>query len=336
MATSVIKLVSLAKFPTKQANNVFSGPLYKTKNDHIKSMTNKISIHHEQVKNVREIDNFNASKNLMPSWKQVVVKQRREDYVKTIGNYTQALLLSNQWDNKSINVLNNVWEQLYKRDIVQTNHPLMYGENFTSDEWIYTGRCDEFESKYNMKFLTPYLEKWRSQTNYNFYPLFNTIRTFKQFNITDYSATGAVLAVKRNEIANNANNNITFIKSDIKLIDFCKKLTTKLDNGKSLNRLFPKYNFYAVMPFDKPAAWWLDSMHLAAQEIEGGVEFIKNYNEGSVFEYFDSLIGKQIQNHPLVDKCGHSGMTFVWTFSNINLIYKNGWTDWIQKKTNNI
>lgn len=329
MSFQLVKLVSLSRLPSNQVNGVSTGPVYKFKSEHITSLNDKVANCRMDIKQVRSIDNFNRSNNLMPSWKSVKFQLRQEEYVRNIGKYTEPLLLSKDWNVKTIGVLNNVWKKLYEKNIVQSNHPILTCD----EEWMTTCNYVEGNKRHNLEFLTNQLVYWKTHTHLNFNPLFNAIRTFKQLNVTDFSATGSLLTVNRNTFANMINNNIIEIKNDIVKIEFYKKLKLNVNNEISFNRLFTAYDFESVFPYDKLSASCLDAMHKAATQIEGGVEFIKNSN-GSCYTYFDNPIGKQIISHRLVDKCGHSGMTFIWTVSNLCNIYKTGWDSWVNKMYN--
>lgn len=323
----IVKLKFPSNFPTKLVNNAYKGipDSLGSQDLNFIGLDRKIGIHHKLNNNVIEIDDFNKSKKLMPNKKQVRVTYRNEDYVRNIGKFTEPLLLSKDWDNKTISIVNNVWEKLYKDGIIVWDHQIFD----CCDEWMYTGKYEECHKKYDLD-LDNYLKQWRDHSQFNFHPLFDTIKTMKTFNVTDFSATGLILANKRNGLVDNVNYNIETIKRDVERIKFHKTLKTKKAKGIPLDRIFLAFDFESIFPYEPSSAWWLDCLHKAIMEIEGGEEFIKNFN-GDIYGYFDSPIGKKISSHPLVEECGHSGMTFLWTIYILNRIYNLGWEAWLKE-----
>lgn len=329
MAFKNIKLISLSHTPERLIKSVHKGSQYQLKQLDLKTISQKLAVTQVLTRNVVEIDNFNESKDLMPNWKQVQVQYRKENYTKNVGKYTEPLLLSKDWNNKMIGIVNDVWEVLYQQDVIQLDHPMFTRKTFDDDEWVYNGNPKEFEQKYDLPFLVHHLKKWSYETDHNFYPLLVTIGTLKRFNVTDYSAIGYLLTTKRNNLANAINDNVKMIKNDIEMVNFFKKLSRDIKKGIPLHIIFPPYDFDRIFPYDKSGAWWMDSMHRVIVEL-GAVEFIKNSN-GNIYSYFNSHLGHQISNHPSIEKCGHTGFTFSWCIGNLRVIYKDGWNSWVNQ-----
>lgn len=331
----LIKLKQFVELPTKNINGVVIGTQYKNKAQDVANLTERIVHHHNLIKGVAAIDGFNWSKNRMVDCEQVMAQYRNEPYCENIEQYTEPLLINPVWEAKTLEIVNNVWTTLYNKNIIQSDHPLFIKDDYSyiNDKWMYTANHEDFKQIYSLDYIHEHLIKWRQATSLNFYPIFNTIRTLKKFNVADYSATSSLLTIERNDIVGNINNNIKNINRDINVIEYNMKIKTHIDQGKSMRELFPPYNFESVL-LCKESAWYLDSMHKAALEIQGGVEFLKNFDGTN--SYFNHPIGIQITKHPLVEKCGHSDKSFAWTALNLSYIYKNGWNSWTGEFSNNV
>jgi hypothetical protein len=330
MSCKIIKLVPLANLPNKLIDTACKGTSYLSKQKDIDNLDKKIADYDKLIENIREIDKFNNYNNLMSNWKQVKINYRNEQYTKNVGKYTEPLILSPDWNNESIKTINNIWDILYDKNMIQSDHHL-FARNILNDAyWIYNNNYKNFEIKYGLQILTKHLKNWGNKTNHNFYPVFNTIETLKRFNISDFSATGLLLTEKRNRMAHSVKKNIDFIKEDINAIEFSKKLKCDIKKGKHIEDMFTIDDLISVFPYDKHYALWLHSMHNAILSIDGGIAFIENY-DGNMYEYFDSPIGKKIENHPLVLECGHTGFTFSWCVINLAFIYNNNWILWVKK-----
>jgi len=116
-----------------------------------------------------------------------------------------------------------------------------------------------------------------------------------------------------------------------RLLAFNTSLRQYATKANPINPIKP-FDFKQAMPYQKAEAWWLDSMHKAVSETEERKDFIKNYmtSRENTYSYFNHPTGQEIMKHPLVNKCGHTGMTFAYTVHMISSIYNNGWDNWMK------
>jgi hypothetical protein len=96
-----------------------------------------------------------------------------------------------------------------------------------------------------------------------------------------------------------------------------------IDKLNGAHRYFTPNHFESLKSHLDPEWMWLRDMHIALKNIEGGIDFVKNYND-DVYALAHYNIGEQIVKHSLIEKNRHSGRTFGWTFNTLRYIYNNG------------
>ena len=154
---------------------------------------------------IQDIDHFNRENGLMSSYKQVLLRKRNEPYIRNINKFIEPLnKIQHIWTYDSLNILSKTWTALYDNNMIE--HDFLDDEN-----WIYQADMNLFKQKYYLNFMIPQLERWTKINSSNFFPLFNTIKNFKDYNISNYSATSKILTPERNNLANKFN--IANIKS---------------------------------------------------------------------------------------------------------------------------
>jgi hypothetical protein len=92
--------------------------------------------------NIRNIDEFNKQKKLMPTKKQIIIKKSQGNLPMDISEYTRPIgKLGNLGSN--VAYLNLFWEIAIKQNIL--HHQIFNPEN----NWIMTGNISEFIEEYN-------------------------------------------------------------------------------------------------------------------------------------------------------------------------------------------
>lgn len=126
-----------------------------------------------------------------------------------------------------------------------------------------------------------------------------------------------------NHDANDIKDSLETLKDDLRLEDVV--LAQGFDDLDFLNS-FPEYDFNNVFK-DNLSRLVLSTMHEAILQIPGAKEWV--IEDGSSRSK-DKMLW-QITGHPLVEKCGHTGMSVSWALSNLKAIYTNGWKFWVQQ-----
>jgi hypothetical protein len=130
----------------------------------------------------------------------------------------------------------------------------------------------------------------------------------------------------------------------LKVLKEHKKNIDALNSTIKMKKLVESENIveydFKTLKFEYKDGWlWLKNIHEAAHSIEGGTDFIKNFEEGyflmmnDIFYYslsgysliMNSEIGKKIVDHPLVQSNGHSEGRVLWAFYKLQSLYRNGW-----------
>lgn len=325
MATSLLRLKTLSRVPTKDIKLANNGLSYPNKPMDLKDLNHRVFRHKEMVLNVMSIDTFNNSKKLMPNWKQVMAKYRNEPFFGNIGIYTEPLLLSNDWSSKHVNILNRVWSELYNKNAIDE---FVDNSDDFFDDWVCTSDIEGFKKKYDYgNFLIPYLEQWKFNGPWNFRLLFTALRNFKKFNVTDFSATGSSLVPKRNQLVEGANWQVEMIVKDVERIEFYKTVSNKKSDLRHFN-----FDFYGRESSYDGSGDWLRAMHIAATETLGGIEFIRDYNDD--LSYLEHSTGQAIIQHPRVAEQCDTSWSQGWAIRKLSHIYKNDWNTWRQKNHN--
>jgi len=330
MATQLLKLKKINSFPRRSVIDSFTGVNYYNKSKDLNELTSDIKIYNSTLDKIINIDTFNHNKKLRPNWKQVIVKYRNEPYIHNLDTYLQPLTsLTNEWNDKTISIVNEIWGELYKREIIQGHHPLLTG---IMEEWMGTGDINRFNYKYNMDYLTKHLSQWKNNSYYNFYPLFSLLVTMKKYNIKDYSATGLILTTYRNRLVDNCNHMIDNINHQADKIKFYKDIKLSMNQGVEIGDMFTPFNFEAVYPYCKVSSWLLNNMYQVVANTVGGIEWVKKY-DGKFMSLYnnDDPVVKLILDHPKITENGHSGASLYWTLSNLQEIYTKGWNKWVQE-----
>jgi len=323
MSTHLIKLKNLTKISNSKIQKIREGTEYNFKSEDIYHLNKKVIKCDTIKEKIYAIDQFNMDKKLMPNKKQVMIKRKNESHIPSIGNYTEQLLMLNTWDPKSINLVNELWEISYKNELL--NHPAFRDDS----QWVFTCNIDDFLGKYDNEKIGNVLKKWKNiGTGYNFNPLLTTVKTFSEYNVTDFSSTGKILTEKRNNWAEWFNSNVKEINNDLKIIKSNAKTQDKINNNIPLQILFPPFNFNKVFPFDNFSPQILSNMHTVAGTIIGGREWIRN--DG--YCYSKHPIAIQLLNNPTINADGHSGGSMSYTLNILKRIYNVGWIEWIKQK----
>ena len=323
--THFINLKSLSHYPTKKIIKVTSGVNYKKKEEHLGQLQGRITSNEKLQLKITNIDDFNKNKKLMPNHKQVLIKIKSEAYVPSIVKYTEPLWVLGDWDLGKMSLVNELWEVTYQDNLF--DHPLFDDNN---EWWKDRNNVDYFMKNYDIEKITNILKKWKggNDTNgYTFKGLFDPVKLFSKYNVTDFSSTSKFLTERRNVYAEGFNSRIDSIKSDIIMIEHFKKTQELFNNNVSTGRIFPPFDFYKVYPYDLLSARLLTNMHEIAGTINGGREWIRDVGD----IYSPGKIMKQISSHPTIDRDGHTGNTMYWTICTLQGIYKNGWYQYIGK-----
>ena len=325
-----IKLKSIPKYPTEYFPRIIFGPNYYMKDIYLDNLNQNKKTYDERVQNINSIDAFNEDKNLSHE-NTVVVKLRNEKYIPDISGFTSPLLQDKRaWTKNSVESLNRFWNVCYRHTI--WDHPILKSNKY--DVIPADFKCKyNFDSCYNREIYNILCFHQKSEKNHDFLQIISTINVFNKFNITDFSATSSILTNYRNTVVEECNKDVVQAKEDIKRCLFYGDIQDRLLKKEDFHSIFPEYDFKSVFPdeFGK----WLNNMHKAVQETDGGKEWLSSLdfnNKGYLISGLTNTtsIGKNIIYHPDVEADGHTGSTMYETIRMLDSSYKLGWSIFVK------
>jgi hypothetical protein len=202
-------------------------------------------------------------------------------------------------------------------------------DNFNNDAF-YISNNDSKSQETENHWAKPFLDEWYeiSNGNLNVHPIKRLLLELCKYKLSDIPVY--YLVKERNELASIINNDrnrlvecLSSLKESIELEDLIQSAESK--GFQQLCDLFPEYQFDKVFN-DKLSQKTLQTMHQAVTEIPGALDFM--IKDGS--SWSENQMLHKITDHPLVEECGHTGMSVSWTLSNLKSIYTKGWNHWVK------
>lgn len=307
MTFQLIKLLRIKKFPFEELHQAALGINYKSKQINILKLQHDKKNEYDKLKNkIHTIDTFNYKNQKLYDNETIKVNKRTERFIPNIEKYTEDLLLE-RYDQEEVNSINRIWSVAYDNDnlthpIFKESEKLSHDKNEILNKYQIHGKLKDMIQQYGIG------------------PCYK-IQTFVSHDITDHSATSFILTDRRNSLASAANNTIDDVYNKIDMIENIKSTHCKINNGVSIEELFPPFDFYKVWSWDKSFARWLSNMHQAVKpNCQDSIKYCRNVSD----MYF-------ITNNPLVAECGHSGGSMAVTVSHLKYVYNNGWIAYVKK-----
>lgn len=260
----------------------------------------------------------------------VAIRLRNKPFEKSLSPFMTNIKLLPLWSVDKYRNLCDFWKACHQNNSLQNkvfNDPF-----FLETEWCYNGDLSTtFSEKPQFSFMRPFFQKWLTSNDYciNLNPFLKVFRDMGNHNIKDYNAIDKIISEERNNMAETLISTEAYIINEIDNLDAKIQLhdkLTKVDIDKALVSLFPENDFYSVLPFDKPSAWWLSEMDRNLKRLPGGLDWLINDFQTKT-GYHNDFIYKEICRE---DRCGHTGATAHWTLMSLKTIYSKGWSQWVK------
>lgn len=190
--------------------------------------------------------------------------------------------------------------------------------------WVYTNDTKSCPEYYQLFF--PILNKWAIHGSLNFLLFFKTFGMLVEFGSSYYP----VMFYFKEEYTSNCNS-ITYTEN--RLNELIRELNSGIvyeynlkNRKKTIDQIIIEIhdgNFQIYR--DETSRQCMQTMYNAIKDTSGSETWFRT--DGDCYSKHPMV--QILTSHPDVLKCGHSGMTMSWTFSQFRVIYREGWKKWI-------
>lgn len=263
---------------------------------------------------------YTRKKNPRP-FKKTRCNNWKRLYANDIRPFLVPLIKHTFMDEQKIELIQEIWTILLEHPFAREEIYLLMTRN--SHEWMYSNEYD----KCQIPSLIPYLQKWdKLFPHYNFNIIFDLLNLFIRCG-TNYFP--ALVSLHQEQKQNFRSLQFIEIELDnlIKQLNFAISYQAQLYSGEKtlqdlINQVVP--GDFGILNCELSKR----CMEQLKKAIDGtfGAEQWFQY-DGS--PYSNDPIAKILKNHREVNKCGHSGSSIGWTFSQFKDIYQNGWSKWV-------